>query len=172
LKLSVPKLGFYTTFLDPLTYASFAFIEERQLWRIIRDGDEEELNQFFYDPDCLKRSKTLLDRFIQLTPLHLAVSEGNSRLTKILIDRGSNVHKTDNLGTDSKKKKTKMLNRFCNEGRTALLLAVESHQGKKSSDLVQILLKGGADPNKGDCTEDEFTPLHVRTERCNLLAYI
>jgi ankyrin repeat protein len=124
--------------------------KERQLWRIIKDGDEEELNQFFYDPDCLKRSKAMLDKCIQLTPLHLAVSEGNARLTKTLIDRGSNVNKTDNLG------------------RTALLLAIETHQGKKSLELVQILLKGGADPNKGDCSEDEFTPLHAACLSGNL----
>ncbi len=150
---------FYRLINDKFTRA-----EERQLWRIIKDGDEEELNQFFHDPDCLKRSKAMLDKCIQLTPLHLAVSEGNARLTKTLLDRGANVNKTDNLGTLLRSKHTNnfRLIDFVTLGRTALLLAIEAHQGKKSLELVQILLKGGADPNKGDCTEDEFTPLHVR----------
>lgn len=67
-----------------------------------------------------------------MSPLHSAALSGQSAITRILIDRGARVDALDNLG------------------RTALL--VYASGSAHNLDVLQILLKAGANPNAADRT--------------------
>jgi ankyrin repeat protein len=63
------------------------------------------------------------------TPLMTAVESGNISLIKKLLGKGANVNAQDNLG------------------RTALMFSIQGIWGKPDIEIVELLLKSGADPN-------------------------
>jgi len=46
-------------------------------------------------------------------------------------------------------------------GHSVLLCAIERQQGSLAADIVEILLKHGANPNLGDESENKLPPLHA-----------
>jgi len=108
------------------------------LWKIIKDGKENQLKQY------LATSKIRLKSVepFQMSPLHYAVVCGSVNSIKILIINGCAPNALDT------------------SGQTPLLYAIEKHTGKVSSDMVEVLLNSGANPNEGDLV-NEFSPLNA-----------
>ena len=89
--------------------------------------------------------------------LHYAIESGSVEAVKLLIEAGANVNEiTSNLIIHQKRKQTNERNLFL------LASAINSHA---PINIIQALINGGADINKGGLTTGKWTPLMIASYR-------
>jgi len=110
-----------------------------RFWRTIKENDVEGLQKILLqekDMDLKKES-------INISIVHFAVLWGSVNVLEYLLEQGCRIDVTDELG------------------QTPLLYAIERLSGDDSYEISLLLIRAGADVNKGDTSDNLFTPLHA-----------
>ncbi|WP_447951909.1 ankyrin repeat domain-containing protein [Chryseobacterium koreense] len=121
-----------------LVFTTLIFAQQKTVFEIARTGTVEEMNTLFQqDPKVINSVDAM-----SFSPLILACYRGNSEVARFLMDKGADV------------------NYVSNEGTAMAALCINYQQ-----DLLELLLKHGADPNIAD--SGGTTPLIWAVKRGN-----